>query len=404
MKRTIPIILPALLLAVAGCGLGGGTEPEADLSLDVGPASVPSIPAIGSDAGLDVGTWNLEWFGDPGNGPRPEGRQLDQVWAVLDATEVDLWAVQEVVGPAHWGDLIEQLAGYDGVLATDPVVVDGVEYYSDFGGTEQKVGLIYPSGAVSVDSARVILTDHDYAFAGRPPVELHLTVGDSTPPYRLVVIVLHAKAGAGTDDRQRRAFASEALLAYLESRYPDVPVLVIGDFNDDIDTSITGDASPYQNFVDSAGYAFPTASLSAAGASSTILYDDMIDHHLATDELAAHYVDASAQVLAANTYLMAYAESTSDHLPVVARYAPPGGAVGPPARDYVHIALSWRGGTARTLTVYRDGAALVTTANDGAYIDSVLPDAGPVITYRVCETDTTNCSDEATVDIEEITS
>jgi endonuclease/exonuclease/phosphatase family metal-dependent hydrolase len=380
------------VVVLAGC-VNGAAPPEPEppaLSLEVTTVEGPEIPVLGTDTTFDVGTWNLEWFGDASNGPSPEDRQLANVATFMDAAGVDLWGVQEVTSAAQFEALLDRLARYDGLLATDSGVVDGVAYYSGFGGNEMKVGLVYRAGAIRVDSARVILTDHDYAFAGRPPLKVHLTVDDDGASTALAVIVLHAKAGADPDDRDRRADGSTALLAYLDARYPDAPVLVIGDFNDDVDTSIAdGYPSPYANFVDSAGYAFPTAALSAAGETSMVFYPDVIDHQLGTDELTAYYVDGSAAVVPADRWFDAYAESTSDHYPVTARYTVPGGAIasGPAG---VRVELRWAGAGSAAVDIYRDGALRVRTENDGAYVDTVAEDA--TVTYRVCEAATAVCS------------
>ena len=388
-------VVAAVATLAVGCASAPDPEPTvSDLSLEVTAAEGPGIPLLGTDSTLDIGTWNLEWFGDPSNGPSPEVRQLRNVTSLIDATGIDLWAVQEVGQVYQFDALASDLTAYGGLLATDPEVVDGAAYYSDFGGNELKVGLIYRAGAITVDSARVILTGYDHEFAGRPPLQVHLTVGDDSTATPLVVIVLHAKAGADAADRDRRAAGSEALLAYLDERYPAAAVLVLGDFNDDVDESITaGRPSPYANFVDSAGYAFPTAALSAAGESSMVFYPDVIDHQLATDELMAHYLEGTAAVAPAAEWIEAYAESTSDHFPVVARYLVPGGAIASgPARAYVQ--LQWSGADSDAVDIYRDTALLARTANDGAYVDGVA--AGATVIYRVCEAATEVCSDEVT--------
>ena len=382
-----------LAVGVGGCG-GDGTGPASDPSLDAAVAALPSIPAVGTDSTLDIGTWNLEWFGSPRNGPAAEGAQLDNVWTVLDAAGVDLWAVQEVSEPAHFEDLIQQLAGYDGLLATNGSVTG----HGEFSAVDLQLGMIYRTGAVSIDSARIILSDPGNGFGTRPPLEVHLTAGDGGAPVPLVVIVVHAKAGSDDSDRTLRLTASDSLKAYLDATYPDGRVLVIGDFNDDVDTSITpGESSPYQNFVDDPDYAFPTAALSEAGVSSTVRYPDVIDHHMATDELMADYVTGTAAVVRADEYIGGYGESTSDHYPVVGRYAPPGGAVALPATELTHFELVWTGLAAATVDVYRDGSLLVTTANDGRYLDSVDP-ATSTVTYRVCEAGAGVCTGDVTVE------
>ena len=54
-----------------------------------------------------------------------------------------------------------------------------------------------------------------------------------------MVIVLHAKAMSDMDSWQRRVDASRALKTYLDGTWPSAKVLVIGDFNDDVDVSIS---------------------------------------------------------------------------------------------------------------------------------------------------------------------
>ena len=70
------------------------------------------------------------------------------------------------------------------------------------------------------------------------------------------------------DKRQR---ASVALKQYLDTYLPFERVLVVGDWNDDVDASVTRGASgplasPYQNLVeDSADYRFVTDALQVRG-------------------------------------------------------------------------------------------------------------------------------------------
>lgn len=394
-RRGIVVVARVLIASafVGGCATAPDTGPPlSDITLTVDAVAASSdIPGLGTDSTLDIGTWNLEWFGDPSNGPSPEDRQLDNVATLMDATGIDIWAVEEVVSEVQFQALLDRLPRYDATLANDPDVTDGPAYYNDFGGNEQKVGLIWRSDAITVDSARVILTDHDYDFAGRPPVKFSLTVGSADTTSALTVIVLHAKAGSAPEDRDRRENGAIALQARLDARYPNADVLVIGDFNDDVDTSIaTGHPSPYAGFVDSDAYAFTTAALSADGDHSTVFYPEMIDHQLATDELLGHYVHGSAQVVPADQWFDSYPESTSDHYPVVARYILPGGAIASgPAR--VAVKLEWDGAETALVDLYRDGAFYLQTENDGVYVDSVSLPVDSVV-YRVCETEATVCS------------
>lgn len=59
--------------------------------------------------------------------------------------------------------------------------------------------------------------------------------------------------------------------------------------------------------------------------------------------------------------------------------------------------LTWDGATSTDVDVYRDGAVIATTANDGAYTDNVDQRGGATYTYQVCEAGTSTCSNEAIV-------
>lgn len=375
-------------------------------------ASLVTVPAEGGSNSLDFATWNLEWFGYTAEGPSNESLQLSNVRDVIAGTDLDIWGVQEVVDVPHFNNLVSQLSGYDGFLANDPSVANGAAYYSDFDGTEQKVGIIYKTSILTVKSARVILTEYNYEWAGRPPLEVTGTISLNGVTESVVIIVLHAKAGTGGSDWERRSAASAGLKSYLDSTYPSGKVIVIGDFNDDVDASITRPkASPYANFVsDSADYRFPTKALSDAGVSSTVFYRDMVDHHLGTNEFWAVYVPSSAEVLRVDQYIADYDQTTSDHYPVKTQYThggatpepePDPAAISLTARGYkvrgsASVDLSWTGASSTSVDVFRNGSKVTTTPNDGAYTDSLGKISG-TFTYKVCEAGTTTCSNEASV-------
>lgn len=484
--HTLPL---ALALGLAACENPGAPSSLARPE----PASLATVPAQGTSSTLDFGTWNLEWFGYESEGPSNETLQLQNVRDVITGADLDIWGLQEVVRETHFNDLVSQLpSGYAGFLANDPMVTDGAAYYSGYDGTEQKVGLIYKTSHATVKSARVILTAYDYEWAGRPPLEVQLSVSLNGVTQDLTVIVLHAKAGSQSGDWDRRSKASAALKSYLDSTYPTQRVMVIGDFNDDVDASIVRPkASPYANFVgDSLDYRFPTKALSDAGISSTVYYSDMVDHQLGTNDVQASYVAGSAKVLRVDEYVADYDQTTSDHFPVLTRYtwgtsgstnAPPsasftytcsgltcgftdtstdsdgtiasrawafgdggtstaatpshtyaaGGtytvqltvtdddgatgttsqsvtvsstsagftlsATGYKVKGIQHADLSWSGATSTSVDVYRNGAKITTTANDGAHTDNIGKSGGGTYTYRVCEAGTSTCSNDATV-------
>lgn len=310
-------------LSFAACAVAPDDDPAGSAEL----SQAVTVPSRGTATTLDIGSWNVEWFGDTANGPTNEPLQLANVRDVMAGADLDLWSLEEVVSTAQFNSLVGQLPGYAGLLANDPSVVNGPAFYSGFGNLEQKVAIVYRTSVISVLAAQVILTQNDVDFAGRPPLELKLRVSLNGGTEDVVVVVMHPKCCSDSASYQRRVNASNALKAYLDATYPTQKVWVIGDWNDDVDTSITtGQASPYRNFVsDAARYVVETKALSDAGIASTVNFPDVIDHQLASNEAAATFVAGSVEVFRVDAFVPSYGTTTSDHYPVLSRYTFGGG-------------------------------------------------------------------------------
>src|SRR6185295_7661649 len=146
---------------------------------------------------------------------------------------------------------------------------------------------LYKTSVATVKSAKIVVTNQAADFGGRPPLEVSMTVNVQGASTALTLIVLHAKAFEDRSSYNERLRASGALKSYLDNTHASDRVIVVGDFNDDLDASITaGKASPYENFVnDTTRYFFPTKALSDAGQHSTVSFPNVIDHHLITNEV-----------------------------------------------------------------------------------------------------------------------
>jgi endonuclease/exonuclease/phosphatase family metal-dependent hydrolase len=327
LRSTRSILLPlGALLALAAAACDTPSAVPARSPAPSAPRAV-IIPAQGTSATLDIGNWNLEWFGDASNGPSNDALQLSNAKDVITGSDLDVWGLVEIVDATEWSGL-KTLPGYTGIVANDAAVTGGSTWYT---ATEQKPALLWKTASASLVSAKIILTANDNDFAGRPPLEvkLHVTVNGGSED--IVFIVLHMKAFNDVASWQRRQNAAVALKSYLDSTYPTQKVIVVGDWNDDVDTSITsGEPSPYANFVgDPSRYSFPTRALTDAGIASTVSFTDMIDHQLETNEMAATYVAGSVKVYRVDSYISSYGTTTSDHYPVLSRYtAGTGGGTG----------------------------------------------------------------------------
>jgi endonuclease/exonuclease/phosphatase family metal-dependent hydrolase len=355
-------------------GQGDGGSPDGGSPDGGGTDGGTSVP-------LRVGNWNIEWFGSPTEGPTDEQLQLDNARTVLASAEVDFWGLAEIVSTEHFNALKQLMPGYQGFLANDTQwVSSGWWHYTT---NEQKVGVLFRSDTVQVLSAEVILTDYDYQFASRPPLRVDLRFTRNGVTVDLVAIVLHLKAttNAPPTDYQRRKDASLLLQQYLDTNLPTARVLVVGDWNDDLDQSIVKDSStgqyletPFKNFLQApADYTFTTLPL-ATSERSTVSYSSFIDHQLTSNELAEDYVPHSAYAL--KPALTNYGITTSDHYPVISRFdfghLPPAPLL-PPLLELrltsPNGGESFPAGTVQDITWRADGGTFVRLAysvDDGA--------------------------------------
>ena len=299
------------------------------LALLVGAAaSAQTIPARGEAATFDVASWNIENFGTGSGG----AVQRDNAIEVIRQADIDLWALQEIVDVADFNLMVEALRpdGYEGILGPAPRL-----------GGDQRLAYIYKPDVVTVVATRTILNGSEFDFAYRYPFEMFasVTVGGATQSMQIVN--LHAKCCGDGESYQRRQRAATALKAYTDQLAQDNrAVLVLGDFNDGLNQSIAGGLSPYRPYrQDTDTYTIATRALDDDGtptycASSTCASGSTLDHLLFTQDLAASYVaDADARYDELVASIDRYTSTTSDHLPVLARFTlvPVAGEPAPPA-------------------------------------------------------------------------
>lgn len=317
---------------------------------DIPGATEPTLPSdtIPASATFDVVNWNLEFFGAKSEdyrnkefGPADEALQLQNVKTALEALHADVIAVQEVSDDSLFAVLVSQLGRYAGTCSD--------RYSYSFQGPSdtfppQKVCFIYDTTTVSLVGARALFeARYDSARLIDPSLLPGIPSGDASSfyssgrlPYLLTVeatingvkerisfIDIHAKSGDEAADHQRRQYDALVLKDSLDAQHAGEKFIILGDLNDDLDTSIVpGLASSYAGFVsDTARYAAVTKALSDAGARSTVSYDDVIDHQVISRALAPEYISGSARIVTPFLLIPNYASTTSDHLAVMTRYA-----------------------------------------------------------------------------------
>jgi len=277
-------------------------------------AQIASTQQLPQDQTLEVVTWNLEWFGSTSYGPADENLQLQNVVKVLDSLKADIYALQEVSDQQSVDQIVSHLSlpSYHGFVA------DYITY-------NQKMAFIYNTETVdSLTSGAITESMNDYYWASRLPFQFTFKVHINGETANIMAVDIHAKANTGDQSLsyRRRIEAAESIYQYFQNNRPDTRIIMLGDYNDDMDVSIFNDQpTPYQLFLDDTQhYKVVTKALTDDGKSSNVYYDNMIDHITISNELFNRYIDGSEAVFMADDWIASYSSTTSDHRPVWTRF------------------------------------------------------------------------------------
>ncbi len=295
------------------------------------------------DNTLEVVNWNIEWFGHTGNGPSDEAKQKANVIKVMKSINADIYCLGEIVNTAALADVAQQIG------------VDANEYgyfvstYASYAqntsdpdyANAQKLAFVYRKSVISpigTPSGLLYTTNEsdavfNYWASGRFPYEMKANVTLNGITKQVNFIMIHAKAETSSGSYARRKNAAIALKSYLDANESTDNFIILGDYNDDLDATISTASeagadypkSSYQVWLDdNAKYISPTLPLSQSGKKSTVSYNDVIDHVTLSNEMNDNYISGSAQILTSVTGTVSpdnYGSTTSDHYPVLTRYS-----------------------------------------------------------------------------------
>lgn len=171
-----------------------------------------------------------------------------------------------------------------------------------------------------------------------------------------------------------------------------------------------GGGDPPENQPPTADFSFTTDGLtvnftdeSTDSDGSVVAWSwDFGDNNTSTEQNPTHTYDAD------DTYTVTLTVTDDDDATdvtsqsvTVAADDPPAGDISLSATAYKvrgiqHVDLSWSGATSTNVDVFRNGALVTTTANDGFYTDNIGARGPGNYTYQVCEEGSSTCSNEAT--------
>ena len=285
---------------------------------------------------LDVVNWNILWFGSTAAGQGPTNDDLAQanIKRVMDSLDADIYAFSEVVDINRFKTLIESTAGY-GFIVSD-YCSNAANTSSGSYASGQKIAFAYRKSIITNATARGLLKTSTAAnsnwASGRVPFLLQADVVNGTATKKMNFILVHGKSGSTASDHLRRKDGAKELKDTLDASFNAASVIILGDYNDDLDSTISEGVNPalssYDDIVkdstDADRYKAISMILSNTGHNSMIGYNDFIDHVIISNELEADYINGSVRLIReVNDWIANYATTTADHIPVLSRYLLP---------------------------------------------------------------------------------
>jgi len=317
------------------------TNYTANLTVASPGLTTQTVPLTGNtyDAAntLEVVNWNMAWFGSSGAGLGPPDKNLQATNAstIIRNLNADIYALVEVVDTVRLRAIVAQMPGFAYRIGQFGSFADN-NLDPDFIGA-QKLVFVYRTSVVTNPRFTAFFRSAQAAgqadftnwASGRFPFVMTADIVLGGLTKTVTFVVLHAKANTSPvlTSYNRRKAAADQLKAKLDADYANQNVVVLGDFNDDLDVTITAGITPpvtsYSAFTtDAANYPSPTLALSLAGKRSTVGFNDMIDHVVLSRAFNPNYLPGTAAVQVGVTAAIPnYGTTTSDHYPILTRYA-----------------------------------------------------------------------------------
>jgi exonuclease III len=137
----------------------------------------------------------------------------------------------------------------------------------------------------------------------------------------LFLINLHLKAHTGNTQEKQNAYQSRKrscdwLANYIFKNYVNRDIIVLGDYNDDIDESIFNAwPSPMSKLIINPDFHFLTQVFNQRKQGTTTSYPDAIDHQLVSNKLKQKWIFDQTYRLDLKANIVNYSTTTSDHFP-----------------------------------------------------------------------------------------
>jgi endonuclease/exonuclease/phosphatase family metal-dependent hydrolase len=291
------ILWLAFILILSSCGGDDSPNPTPPPTEPEESPYEACLPTV-TETTLEVVTWNIERFPIVSSA-------VESVAEIINDTNPDIIAVQEITTEEDFNDLINRLEGWSGVAV-------------QYNGGNTRLGYLYKDAEVSLIGQAEFLfeesnSEYNNAFtAYRRP---YYAKFQHVSGISVDLINIHLKCCDGSENRRRNA--SGLLKDYIDNNLSNEEVILLGDFNDEI---VDEDDNVFQNFIDDAeNYIFSTMTIAEGDEANWSFpsWPSQIDQILITDELFDKVMET--KVLKLEACNSDFPNLISDHRPVLIR-------------------------------------------------------------------------------------
>jgi endonuclease/exonuclease/phosphatase family metal-dependent hydrolase len=297
MNRSLRLTLLPLLAAIAlfSCGTNTPLVPPED----------DAILNFGTDASLEIVTWNLRTF-------PLDTASIQTIAQIIPQMKADVIAFQEIMDYTAFNELASLIPNYSAHIYTAT--------------NTYRLAFLYDTRVIQVNDAYTIFEGDTNPFPRAPYILDFDFQGQN-----FKVINNHLKAYGNNhidetdpwDEEYRRRLACQMLDQHITQNLPNDKVIVVGDMNDQI--AEPPEYNVFQVFLDKPGeYRFADMPIALAPTYNNVSYPSYvshIDHIMVTNELfsALDAADSVCRVIRVDEYMgnwQNYSDQISDHRPL----------------------------------------------------------------------------------------
>jgi endonuclease/exonuclease/phosphatase family metal-dependent hydrolase len=264
---------------------------------------------VGSAEKLDIGSFNIQHF------PKDGYSSVELAAQAIKAMDLDIIVLQEMENFNSFDIMLDLAEIYEGTMSTSAAY-------------NINLGVIYNPDTIELLDLFEIFPSDILAFA-RQPLVAQFSYNGGQPFW---VINIHNKCcGDGYleldnqyDEENRRLVASQKMVSWVAENHPDEPVIILGDWNDEItDSDYSNVFMPFYDNEEDWFFADMDIAEDSEALWSYPQWPSHLDHILLSEEFIDIFKNAKTEVQVVPLHhfffggLSEMDDALTDHLPIV---------------------------------------------------------------------------------------